>query len=459
MLDDLREIARRRAPVWFDDPLAFCNDVFREKPREWQPEVLQAIRDNPWVAVAACRKAGKTRLACFVILWFLCTRPNSLVVTSAPTWDQLIQSVWAELHDLWKKSLLPQIYPQFQFFQNEIRTGSTKWRCIGITSDKAENTEGRHAGDTGYVLIVLDESKGIADEFLTSMLGMMGGQNRRHNRLLAIGTPGGPSGWFYRAFAEERHLWGKVFQISAANIPRLAEHCEAERIRLRGGPEWRQQQLAEFTGADEGSIITPAEVTRAVEMFEKWEEIFPLEKRTRWRRILALDPAGAGKDENIITYRYGNVILRQDALPKADTMFTASECVRRAQEFRADTIIIDAVGLGEGIYDRVRNIWRDGSVLPFKSGYKAQDSKRYDNLKSEVVFHLKQLLEDGQIAIPDIPKLRSQLCSWSYTFTARDNRTHVTDPKNDSPDWADSAMMAFAPDIFGGGFGTIRLPI
>jgi hypothetical protein len=155
--------------------------------------------------VAACRKAGKTRLAAYVVFWFLATRPQSLVVTTAPVWEQLAQTIWADLKHLWSRSLLPLIYPKWQLFTTEIRTGEPKWRAIGVTSDRPENTEGRHAGDAGYVLVVLDESKGIEDSFFTSMMGMMGG-HRKMNRLLAIGTPGGPSGWFYRAFAEDREL-------------------------------------------------------------------------------------------------------------------------------------------------------------------------------------------------------------------------------------------------------------
>jgi hypothetical protein len=428
------------------DPLAFCMDMFPEgeRPREWQPEVLaifEQAKQSVWVAIAACRKAGKTRLAAFLVLWFLCTRANSLVLTIAPTWSQVVEAVWADVRHLWAVSKLPSIFPSWKPLTHEIQTHplTPKWRALGLSSDDVANLEGRHPAAGQPALVIFDESKGVPDTFFNSVQGML---SEAESLLLAIGTPGIPYGWFYRASAADRALWGATRKIRATEIPRLAAKCEAERQRLgETDPFFRQQWLAEFTGADDGAVIPLAYLERCI---GKKFDLSPT-----WRKVAALDVADLGSDDNVLTLRWGPVVIRQLAWQGWDPMKTAARSVQEALAFQAGVIVVDEVGVGAGVRSRIRELVQGTGVLVlgFNGGRKANDSERYANIKAEEIFALRERFLHGDVSIPDEPNLIGQLCSWTTDFTPR-GQTKIVDPE-DSPDFADSCMMSFAADRLG----------
>jgi phage terminase large subunit len=427
---------------WYWDPIAFCNDVFPEnqRPREWQPEVLAAIKDNPWIAVAACRKAGKTRLAAFIALWFLCTRANSLVVTIAPVWAQVVQSIWTDIRQLWSVSKLPKIFPNWKILTHEIQTNPRlpKWRAIGLASDNVQNLEGRHPESGQPALVIIDESKGVNDAFFSSVQGML---SEGESRLVAIGTPGIPYGWFYNAFAANRSLWFQR-QIRADQIPRLAKKCEFERVRLtEHDPFFRQQWLAEFTGGDEGAIIPLEIITPAI------GKKVPVDKQ--WRKICALDVAAGGTDETVLTNRFGPVTMRQEGWQGWDIVRSEHRVLQAVRKFKPELFVIDQSGVGEGTVSHLRHQLAGSgiTVIGWRGGYDARDKERFENIKAEEVFALRDRFRDGRISIPNNAKLIGQLCSWT-TGVSKKTRTMVVDPE-DSPDYADSLMMAYAADRLG----------
>jgi len=425
------------------DPLAFCMDMFpeNERPREWQPEVLEAAKRSPWIAIAACRKAGKTRLAAFLVLWFLCTRANSLVITIAPVWSQVVQVLWADIRHLWAVSKLPRIFPTWQVLTHEIQTHplTPKWRAYGLASNDVQNLEGRHPAAGQPTLVITDESKAIGDGFFDSLQGML---SEGDSILLSIGTPGVPLGFFYRAFTKDRTLWNFVKRVRADEIPRLAKKCESERLRLgESDPFFRQQWLAEFTGAEDGVVIPFQYVERAIGR--------KFDAHPTFKKILSLDVADGGADENVLTYRWGPVILRQESWQGVDPMQTASRVARAAADFGAQIVVVDEIGIGAGVRSRIRELLKESGILVFgfNASRSARDKERYANVKAEEVFFLRERFLNDEISIPNIPLLIGQLCSWKTEFTAA-GKTKIVDP-DDSPDNADSCLMSFAADRLG----------
>jgi phage terminase large subunit len=429
------------------DPLAFCEDFFpdKERPREWQPEVLREAVEAQWVAVVACRKAGKTRLAAFLALWFLCTRANSLVITIAPVWLQVVQALWADIRHLWAVSKLPKVFPSWQVLQTEIQTHplTPKWRAIGLASTDSANIEGRHPAAGQPTLAIIDEAFNVTDEFFTSLQGML---SEGDSKLVAIGRAGLPRGWYFEAFSSKSHLWGFTKRITADEIPRLAEKAAAERERLgENDPSYRQQWLAEFTGADDGALMPEADVNRA--------KLRAMPKSSTWKKIAALDVAGDSiggtGDMNVLTFRHGPVILKQIPWSGRDEMETAAKTVGHLREFQPDIFVYDSVGIGAGVGSRIRELMKGTNtlVLKFNGGTSPRDKEQFANLKTEEAFYLRARFIAGEISIPDDPELVSQICSWT-TKPTETGKTKLVDPA-DSPDKADSLLMAFAADRMG----------
>lgn len=434
---------------WYDNPVQFAHDIFKQKPREVQPAIMTAVSENRWTAVAACRDLGKSRLAAYLALWFLITRPRSLVFTCAPIWEQVEQALWAEIRGIYQDSILPQLFPLWELQNTAIKTHDPLWRAIGVTSKDPQNIEGRH-GD--HVLVILDESKGIGDEFFSSVQGML---SQPTSKLLAIGTPGPPVGWFARAFSVDRALWGAHFQVSSATIPRLRPHYEAERKRLGPTNPWfRQQQEAQFAGADEATVMPMDTVQDAMERRIATTEYAVT---ARWPRVVSLDPAAKGSDDSVLTYRWGPIIQKQLVWNGRDEMWTARKCAIEAVDYRAKIVVIDDVGLGAGIRSRVRQSLANTGiqVYGFNGGSSPRDTEQYANAKAEQIFALRNRFLRGEIQIPKDPVLFGQLCAWTMAWTAA-GKTKVVDPA-DSPDRADSLMLAFCADSMGQGFAFKRV--
>ena len=82
------------------DPLFFSEHVLGgEQPWDKQQQIMLSVRDNERTAVPSGFCVGKTWVAARIALWFLCSFPHSLVITTAPTWRQVEHVLWAEKRD------------------------------------------------------------------------------------------------------------------------------------------------------------------------------------------------------------------------------------------------------------------------------------------------------------------------------------------------------------------------
>jgi phage terminase large subunit len=440
---DARLMAQMRSWLW--DPLKFCNDVFTRKPRDFQPEFIEAVRDNPRTAVKACRDAGKSAAAAYVFWWWLCTRPNSLVITTAPTGRQVKGALWTEIRSLWQNSLLPRIYSKWEVNTGAVVTPFPEWRAIGFSSDDPEKFEFGHAP---YVLLIFDEAKLVQRGVYDSLQGLL----TEEWRVVAISTPAGRIGWFYDAFKKDRDRW-RTMSVSAAAIPRLSAWSkDLEEEYGADSPIYRRQVLAEFAGEEKGELIPLHFIEQCVDL--------GIPFRGNWKKFMSIDPAGQGSNETVVTYRWGPVILKQDHWSHRDEMETVGAVVKAAKGYNPDLIIVDKPGLGGPIISRLREVLDPFGtrqlVRAFNPGERARDEEAYENLKTEVAYYVRKLLRDKMISIPDDDELIKQLASYTVKPTSR-GRDRIVDPPK-SPDRADSLLMAFWPDMVrpGAVAGTIR---
>jgi hypothetical protein len=115
-------------------------------------------------------------------------------------------------------------------------------------------------------------------------------------------------------------------------------------------------------------------------------------------------------------------------------------------EWSPMAVFVDAVGVGAGVVDRLRQL--NFTVQPFNGGSKPMNQEVYANERAEVWGEMKKWLSDGG-SIPDDRHLKEQLCGVRYRHDVR-NRL-LMERKEDmkgrgmaSPDIADSLSMTFA---------------
>ncbi len=180
-----------------------------------QIEIALSIANNRRVAVKSANGVGKTFLAADLAIWYLLTHPNSIVLTTAPTWRQVRNLLWEEIARKFEnaKTRLPGKL-------NTVRlTIDSSWYAMGLSASDSVTFQGFHAE---HMLIILDEASGISEGIWEAVEGIAVGAD---NRILAIGNPLVTSGRFYRLFRDDSG-WVK-HTISAFDHPNVKGNYKA----------------------------------------------------------------------------------------------------------------------------------------------------------------------------------------------------------------------------------------
>lgn len=424
------------------DPVFFVRQVLGGDPWEKQEEILKAVRDHKRVAVRACHGVGKTKVAAWVALWFLYTHPNSKVITTAPTWHQVENLLWREIHAAHAASRIPL---GGKVLQTQIELDK-QWFALGLSTDKPERFQGFHAED---ILLIVDEASGVqqyifdaAEGFLTSIGA----------KLLLIGNPTQLSGEFYNAFRSP--LYHKI-HISAFDSPNLKagkivrpylvtpEWVEDKRFKWgENSPLWYSRVLGEFPEQGDDTLIPLAWIEAAQQRWFAEQDGGPIE--------LGVDVARYGSDSTVIVVRKGNKASIVAQIYGQDTMEVTGRVIDALRQTGASIAKVDEIGIGTGVVDRMKE--QRYPVQGMNTSEAAYDKERFANKRAEWYWGLRERFQSGDIAIPPDDELASQLASLKYKFDSR-GRIQI-ESKEDmrkrglpSPDKADALMLAFATGL------------
>jgi len=102
-----------------EDPLFFSeHGLGGGRPWGKQRAIMKSVLHNRRTTVPAGHAVGKTWVAARVALWFLHSFPHSLVITTAPTFRQVENVLWAEIRRQHRDARLPL---GGEVFRTEIR--------------------------------------------------------------------------------------------------------------------------------------------------------------------------------------------------------------------------------------------------------------------------------------------------------------------------------------------------
>lgn len=442
-----------------DDPVWWVRTVLHEDPWVKQIAILESIRDHPRTAVRSAHGMGKTRVAAMAALWALFCWPDSIIITTAPTWPQVENLLWREIralhapvaHLLGGKVLTTQL---------EI---SEKWYAIGLSTNKPERFQGFHADN---LFLIVDEASGVDQGIFDASEGFLTGQSAR---VLLIGNPTQVRGEFYEAFKSP--LYHKV-SISAFESPNVveghlvrpylttAEWIEDKRIKWGEGTSlWQSRVVGEFPDQGEDMVFPLSWVEHA-------------QQRTPTRQgplIFGVDVARFGTDASVLAVRQGEDIVALEQHHQWDTTAVAGWIAQAAKQWHPVSIRVDADGLGAGVYDMLKA--QGLPVVEIHSGTAAKDSEQYLNRRAEWFWGLRERLDPAlsaaPMALPPEEDLLAQMTSLHYKFTARgqvqiESKDDLRKQGLPSPDCADAVCYAFA-DVHGrsvmiGGHGSMAAP-
>lgn len=288
----------------------------------------------------------------------------------------------------------------------------------------------------GADVVVEDESALISDEVYRLRITRMLGDNP-DSIYISIGNPF-PGNHFEENYKNSDWKKYKIDYKTALKEGRTTGQWIEEQRRILTPMEFAILYEAEFPEESEDALFRWAWINLAKE--RKFED-FEVNKK-----YLGCDIAEAGVDWTVIT----SIIETKDKKyivtdiknwHKSDTMVTAGYITKVDDKFKSDIIKVDAIGVGKGVYDRLKELKKP--VIPIKVGMTAtRESERFLNQKSQFYWKLRTLFEEGRISIPSNHNLINELRKMKYELTSA-GKIKIIDP-NKSPDFADSLMLGCA---------------
>lgn len=462
------------------DPIGAAHHMFGFDPWSLQREAIQSVWHYPRTAIRTGNGLGKTAVTFGVIApAFLIAHPNSIVVTTAPTWRQVKELGWREFRRSWgvmrqRMAANPQMreVPIPPCLTTSVDLGE-QWHAFGMSTREPEAFAGIHAR---RVLFIADEASGVDERIYEAGEGFLTGA---HARVLLIGNPTQPAGQFYRAFTSERGAWNTM-HISAFDSPNFtaegATLSQAAQDALIG-PDWvadkakrwgidsplyQVRVLGNFADQSDDTIISLVAVENAQQ--REWElegtPARPHDLLAHPRVDISCDVARFGSDDTVILRKRGQKVETVRVYHGRDTMTTAGYCLAAVRSALAQPavhdvrLIVDDDGVGGGVTDRLRETMKAElqtdrvALVAYHGGAQAIRPERFTNKRTESWFRAKWAMPT--LDIPDDDEMAADLVSVKYKMTSSgqiqaERKEEVKKRLGRSPDRGDALVMLLEP--------------
>lgn len=466
---------------------------------DYQKRILETIAKNDRIAISACHDVGKSWTLARVVLWYASCFPYSKIITTAPTYNQVKNILWAEIRSAYSRSKFP-LGGQMNLTEWQI-TKDGDWFAIGFTprnelstesgQGKASSFQGFHAP---HVLLVFDEATGVPHAIWTMAEGMLTSGNVK---FVAIGNPTSRNSEFYRCFSAPD--WTKI-KLSCFDSPNLKAngihniddlrreidvvrslpdseaHTKLSRyatpmpylltlkwvvsmgLPRKWGidhPLFVSKVLGEFPKDSDGTLIGLGYIEEA-----QFRVSYPSGTD---RKTIGVDVARFGTDATVLTALHGKKYLKAKRLIKQGTAEVVGEVINMARELGPiDVIVVDETGLGGGVVDMLREAQRDDTLsrittvrgVQFGAACLGEDDKeKFVNVKARMFRLLADDLKDpnglclpppnegGDVYTDELPTIMYKFDSKGrMLIESKDDYKKRTGRK--SPDDSDSLALA-----------------
>ena len=435
-------------PKYRNDPVGFSRDILGWEPWGIQAEIGEALVHGQRVSVVSCNGAGKTSWAARLLLWFIQTRRDAVVVTTAPTWHQ-VSLLWREARTAYASA---DFALKGELMQTRLDIAPS-WYAMGLSTDREERFQGFHAsgsepGMDGGLFVIVDEASGVADHIFDAMRGYLTSPNCY---VLLIGNGNRAEGAFYET--HQRGNWNR-FQIAAMDVP--SNIISRDWIEEQGehygedSPQYFVRVLGKFPpkGGD-------------YQLIPEWllEETCERTPEDQDGRHMGLDVARSGEDMTVAVITVNGMVEHIKSWQSDDLMDTAKRAMALATEWQVpgENLHVDLDGLGAGVVDRMREAgW---SCDPVDFGGKAQgdwnwligNDVKILNRRAELHWVGRMSLLNGHASIPRRHRkhMWRQLGWTNYEYNEKgylkmESKDKIRARYGGSPDQADAWFLALS---------------
>lgn len=398
-------------------------------------------------------------VSALTILWFALTSDAAGVdwkcVYTAGAWRQIIQYLSPEIRK-WAARLRWEKVRDRPFNSSELLNLSLRLQhgsAFGAACSNPALIEGAHAD---RLLFLYDESKSIPAGTFDACEGAFSGTGESY--AMALSTPGPPAGRFYdiqtRKPGYEDWFVRHVTVQEAIEAGRISEKWLEDRKRQWGETSalFQNRVLGEFHAGEEDSVIPLSWAELAVERWHEWNESGRTDPGKP--HTVGIDVARSGEDKTVFAIRWGHVVTELRTYALADTMTTAGRAAGLLESDPQSTGIVDVIGVGAGVYDRLRE--QGMRVQAFNAAAKSnrKDSTGelgYFNARAAAWGNLREMLDPSagaELCLPDDDELLGDLTSpkmmepMSGGKLKLESKDDIKERIGRSPDRGDAVVMA-----------------
>jgi hypothetical protein len=443
------------------DPLGFVRYIFpwgkkdlegQKGPRAWQRDILTLIGkhlQNPKtrhtaikIAVASGKGIGKTALISMITNWGMSTCEDCRIVIMANTGTQLATKTAPEVQK-WFRMALNRFWWEitstaiFCKLPDRVKTWRTDF--LPWSKENPEASAGLHNRGKRIIAIV-DEASSIPKPIWDVIEGYLTDQDTELIEI-AFGNPTENTGEFREFFGKKKHRW-ITKQIDSRNVEdtdkiQIAKWVEDEgedsdfvRIWVKG----------EFPRFGSFQFISSESVENCRKYTARGFESLP--------KIMTCDVARFGDDETVISTRQGRKFRILEKQRGWDTVQTTSKVIEWIEMERPDAVIVDADGIGAGVFDNLNHRGFGRNLYEYHGGETPIDTNKYFNKRAESWGLMKTALAAG-MEIPDSPELADQLTGIRYKYS-NDQKIQLEKKEEMklrglmSPDCGDACAMSFS---------------
>lgn len=431
----------------WDNPVQWIRHALGVRLWSKQAQVARAVRKHPLVACRSGHSIGKSVLAASVALWYLNALPNSRVVTTSSTWTNLKDILWAYIPKLIRQANCDvALGGNILDTQVEVTDG---WGIYAVSPQKPDAIGGYHS-ETG-VLVVVDEASALEQSHAEAIDGIT---TTTRSRQLLLGNPLYPAGPFYEA-CNSPH-W-HALRISSTDSPNMTEGREV--VPGLASPEWLERQKAKWgedTDAYRARVLGEFPASAEDSLIPRsWEPYVVREPEGRRGPLrMGVDVARFGGDRTVLLVRDNLGVVESEQLRGRATTQVAGAARRKAvaMGIRPENVYVDVIGIGAGVVDAMHD--DRFSCTPVNFSERATDPERFENLRDECYWMLREAVSEDRGGVfripPDMRSLWEECTSIRYSFTRRgqyklESKDDIRKRLGRSPDEADALALTFAP--------------
>lgn len=422
------------------DPVLFVEGVLDAKPEKWQREALYAVRDNDRVAIRSGHGIGKTAFLSWLILWWVLTRSPSRIACTANTASQLSDILWAEVAK-WHRRMPEGLKELIEVTSAKVELTGQDSFAVARTA-RRETPEALQGFHSPNMLFLVDEASGVDDIIFEVGEGAMSTEGAK---TVMTGNPTRTSGYFYEAFNKMRDSF-YTMKVASQDSTQVGPKF-IEDMKIKYGEDsniFRVRVLGEWPEADDDVVIPLHLLQSAAEREQVPAETTPV--------VWGLDVARFGTDKSALCKRKGNVVTEpikswrnKDLMEMCGIILNEYETTTWAD--RPTEILIDSIGLGAGVVDRLTEL--DLPVRGINVAESASMGERYGRLRDELWFLGKEWFEMRDCTIPLQEELIEDLSKPRFSFLSNgklkvEGKDEMKRRGLNSPDLADAFCLTFA---------------